>query len=40
MALVEKGAHRYGIINVIQILEGEITVFSEKELKEQKIGEG
>lgn len=31
LALVERNAHRYGMIKVIEILEGEITLFSEKE---------
>ena len=32
-ALVEKKAHQYGFIDVIQILDGEITVLTEEELK-------
>ncbi|MCK4528196.1 hypothetical protein KAW18_12565 [candidate division WOR-3 bacterium] len=35
VALVEAEAHRHGIIDVIQILEGEITIFTEKEIAEQ-----
>lgn len=35
VALVEKEAHQNGIINVIKTLEGEITLFTEKEIKEQ-----
>lgn len=34
LALVEKNAHQYGHINVIQILEGEITLLTEKEIRE------
>ena len=37
VALVEKDQHRHGIIDVIQILEGEITLFTEKEIREQVI---
>lgn len=33
IALVEANAHRHGIIDVIQILDGEITVFTEEELR-------
>ena len=33
VALVEKDAHQHGIIDVIEILEGAITVFIEKELQ-------
>ena len=33
IALVEAKAHRYGIIDVIQIIEGEITIFTEEELR-------
>lgn len=36
VALVEKDAHQYGRIDVIQILEGEITLLTEKEIREQK----
>ena len=36
LALVEKDAHQYGRIDVIQILEGEITLLTEKEIREQK----
>lgn len=35
VALVEKDQHMHGIIEVIQILEGEITLFSEREIREQ-----
>ena len=37
LALVEADQHRHGFINVIQILEGKITVFTEEELRD--IGE-
>ena len=37
LALVEKDQHRHGIIDVIKILEGEISVFTEEELR--NIGE-
>lgn len=37
LALVEKDAHMHGIIDVIQILKGEITIFTEKEIQEQAI---
>lgn len=37
VALVEANQHRYGIIEVIEIIDGEITLFTEKELREQKI---
>jgi len=33
IALVDAGAHRHGIIKVIEVLEGEITLFTEKEIK-------
>lgn len=33
VALVEKDAHQHGIIDVIQILEGEITLLSEKGMR-------
>lgn len=36
LALVEKDAHRYGRIDVIQILEGKITLLTEKEIIEQE----
>lgn len=36
LALVEAEAHRYGIIKVIKILEGKITLFTEKEIAEQE----
>jgi hypothetical protein len=35
VALVEKDRHQHGIINVIKILNGEITLFTEKEIREQ-----
>ena len=35
VALVETKPHQYGIIDVIKILEGKITLLSEKEIKEQ-----
>ena len=35
VALVEAKPHRYGIIKVIKILEGEITLFTEKEIAKQ-----
>ena len=35
VALVEADQHRHGIIDVIQILEGKITLFTEKELRER-----
>ena len=37
IALVEANKHRYGIIDIIQILEGEITILTEREILEQKI---
>jgi hypothetical protein len=36
VALVEKSAHEHGIINIIQILKGEITLLTEKEIREQE----
>jgi len=33
VALVEKNQHQHGFIDVIEILEGEITVFTEQELR-------
>ena len=36
VALVEKEAHENGIIKVILILEGQITLFTEKEIREQE----
>ena len=36
VALVDKGAHENGIIKVIKVLEGKITLFTEKEIREQK----
>ena len=35
VALVDKEAHLYGIINVIKVMEGKITLFTEKEIREQ-----
>lgn len=35
LALVEADQHMHGFIDVIQILEGEITVFTEEELRER-----
>lgn len=35
VALVEKEQHQYGIIDVIQILDGDITLLTEKEIREQ-----
>lgn len=35
LALVEANPHRYGIIDVIQILDGKITLLTEKEICEQ-----
>lgn len=37
VALVEADQHRQGNINVIQILDGEITLFTEKEISEQNM---
>lgn len=37
LALVDANKHMHGIIDVIQILNGEITVFTEKELREQEV---
>ena len=37
VALVEKDRHMHGLVDVIEILEGEITLFTEKEIREQKI---
>ena len=34
LALVEKDQHQHGAIDVIEILDGEITVFTEQELQE------
>jgi len=36
VALVESVAHIHGIIDVIKILDGEITLFTEKEIREQE----
>ena len=35
VALVEKDQHRHGIIDVIQILDGDITLLTEKEIRER-----
>lgn len=40
VALVEADQHRHGNIDVIRILDGKITVFTEKELREQEEIEG
>lgn len=37
VALVEKDQHMHGFIDVIEILDGKITVFTEKELREMEI---
>ena len=37
VALVDKEAHQNGIIKVIEVLEGEITIFTEKEIAEQGV---
>lgn len=37
LALVEKYQHQHGIIDIIKILEGEITLLTEREIKEQEI---
>lgn len=39
MALVEANPHRYGIIDVIQILDGKITVLTEEEVRNGKKNE-
>ena len=36
VALVEADQHMHGFIDVIEVLEGKITLFSEKEIKEQE----
>lgn len=36
VALVEADHHMHGIVDVIEVLEGEITLFTEKEIAEQK----
>ena len=36
VALVEKEEHQHGIIDVIHILDGKITLFTEKEIKDQR----
>jgi hypothetical protein len=36
IALVEKEPHQYGIVDVIQILDGEITLLTEEEVKRGK----
>lgn len=40
VALVDKELHQRGIINVIKILEGKITLFREREIKEQGSNRG
>ena len=35
VALVEKNQHQYGILEVIEVLEGGITLFTEKEVRER-----
>lgn len=40
VALVEKDAHQHGIIDVIQILDGAIALFTEKEIREQECEHG
>lgn len=35
VALVEANQHQHGIIDVIRILDGEVTIFTEKELRER-----
>ena len=35
VALVEKNQHQYGIIDVIEVLEGVITLFTEKAIRER-----
>jgi hypothetical protein len=35
IALVERDAHQHGIIDVIQILKGKITLFTEEEIRDQ-----
>lgn len=35
LALVEADQHRHGIIDVIQVLDGEITLFTEEEIRNQ-----
>ena len=37
LALVEKVPHQNGIIKVIKVLEGQITAFTEKEIREQVV---
>lgn len=36
VALVEKDQHMHGYVDVIKILDGKITLFTEKEIREQK----
>ena len=36
IALVEKNAHRHGIVNVIEILEGQLTLLTEEETGGEK----
>lgn len=35
VAIVEKNQHQHGFVDVIRILEGEITLFTEKEIRER-----
>lgn len=37
LALVEADSHMHGFINVIKILKGGITLFTEKEIREQEV---
>jgi hypothetical protein len=37
VALVEKDQHMHGIIDVIKILDGEITLLTEEEIREQEV---
>jgi hypothetical protein len=37
LALVEKDQHMHGVIDVIKILKGEITLFTESEIREQEV---
>jgi hypothetical protein len=39
VALVEKEQHQYGIVDVIQILDGEITLLTEEEIRKGKKNE-
>lgn len=38
VALVERDAHQNGIIKIIKVLEGRITLFTEKEISKQEVG--